>query len=397
MLITPQLQLDEDVLAFPNLVQWIERYLDDCRLRLRSDQTLLHYGCALKRFSTWYESRLSDGHITRQKARDFVYWLSRVKRKFDDHPGKPTSDTGLSPVTVRRTIGVVRTFLTWLYEERCLPRDFSFWFPLPQVTNKHINGKTVSTATLQALLDAAAQSELPLRDVAIVALLADTGLRRTELATLRVEQVHWLEADGKGCLHEVMGKGERMRMIPFSAAVGQTIRHYVDVRRLYVQNLPDTQELFVQQNGQPLQADSIYQVLRRIAKRAGVEDQVWNTHSLRHSFATHFWQVQRDTKSLSIILGHSSQKITEDIYVHPSAEDLMDAHISPVSTGSISLPKSLPQQRMPPCRETLAAAIRTEPNWRALGRQFDLSDVGVRKLAQRYGLLEEYQTARQLC
>lgn len=64
-------------------------------------------------------------------------------------------------------------------------------------------------ATLQALPDAAAQSELPLREVAIVALLADTGLRRTELATLRVEQVQWLGPDGERCLHEVMGKGER--------------------------------------------------------------------------------------------------------------------------------------------------------------------------------------------
>ena len=72
----------------------------------------------------------------------------------------------------------------------------------------------------------------------------------------------------------------------------------------------------------------------------------------------------------------------------------MDAHISPVSTGSISLPKSSPQKRMPPCRETLAAAIRSEPNWRALGRQFDLSDVGVRKLAQRYGLLDMYYESR---
>ncbi len=169
------------------------------------------------------------------------------------------------------------------------------------------------------------------------------------------------------------------------------------MRRLYVQNVPDTGELFIQQNGQPLQADSIYQVLRRIARRAGVEDQVWNTHSLRHSFATHFWQVQRDTKSLSIILGHSSQKITEDIYVHPSATDLMDAHVSPISTGSIALPESLPRQRRPPCREELMAAIQAKPNWRALGRQFGLSDVGIRKLADRYGLLDIYQTARRLC
>lgn len=390
MLITPQIQTNEDVLCFPDLPKWIDRYLGDCRLRLQSEETLSHYGNALKRFSSWHACRLSDGQITRQTARDFVYWLSRVKRKHDDHPGRPTGDVGLSPVTVRRTVGVVRTFFTWLYEERCLPRDFSYWFSLPRVTPTTITTKTIATETLQALLDATNQSELPMRDVAIIALLADTGLRRTELATLRVDQIRWLDEDGRGCLYDVTGKGDRKRMIPFSAAVGQILRQYIEERQRYVWNEPNTEELFVQQNGQPLLPGSIYQVLRRIAKRAGVEDRIWNTHSLRHSFATHFWKLKRDTKSLSIILGHSSQKITEDIYVHPSAEDLIGAHISPVSTGAISLPTPEPSKPPTPCRDTLASAIASNPNWRALGKQFQLSDVGVRKLAQRYGLIDIY-------
>jgi integrase len=82
-----------------------------------------------------------------------------------------------------------------------------------------------------------------------------------------------------------------------------------------------------------MRPDSVYQVLRR----AGVEDQVWNTHSLRHNFATHFCRIQRDTKSLSLILGHSSQKITEDIYVHAVPEDLLSAHTSVFTTGHVRL------------------------------------------------------------
>lgn len=78
--------------------------------------------------------------------------------------------------------------------------------------------------------------------------------------------------------------------------------------------------------------------MRRCAVRGGVVDEVWNTHSLRHNFATHFWRVHRDTKSLSLILGHSGQKVTEDIYVHPDPEDLLKVHTSMLATGQVLPP-----------------------------------------------------------
>jgi len=392
MIITPQEQTSEDTLVFPNLERWIQRYLRDCEITLRKDETLRHYANALKRFALWYETRLPDGKITRHTAKDFAYWLTRVKKKYDDHPGRPTEIDGLSPVTVRRTVGVIRTYLTWLFEEGCLPRDVACWFPLPKVSA--ISTKTISTQTLQALLNAATLGEMSIRDVTLIALLADTGLRRAEVATLCVEQIQWLAVDGRGCLQDVIGKGDRLRLIPFSSTVGQTLQHYLEYRKLLLCDNSETKELFVQQTGQPLQPASVYQILRRIAVRAGIEDSIWNTHSLRHSFATHFWRVQRDTKSLSIILGHSSQKITEDIYVHPVSQDLLDLHTSPVATGEVQTP-CYPDVKHPPKRDELLAALRENPNWRALGKMFDLSDSGVRKLAKRYGLLDEYYQSRQ--
>jgi integrase/recombinase XerD len=392
MLISPQEHLVEDVLVFPNLERWIQRYLRDCEVALHKEETLRHYANALKRFTLWYSSRVPEQQITRHTAKEFAYWLSRVKKKYDDHPGRPTEAGALSPVTVRRTVGVIRTFLTWLYEEGYLPRDVACWFPLPRVSG--VSTKTISTETLQALLNSAAESEMATRDVAIIALLADTGLRRAELAQLQVEQVHWLAQDGRGCLHDVLGKADRLRMIPFSATVGQILHHYLEYRKCLVQHSPETKELFVQQNGLQLQPVGVYQILRRIAIRAGVEDRIWNTHALRHSFATHFWRVQRDTKSLSVILGHSSQKITEDIYVHPSSDDLLRVHTSVLASGDVVAPQKL-KGRPRPNPEELQSAIHAQPNWRVLGRQFGMSDVGIRKLAERYGLLGEYFKLRK--
>jgi site-specific recombinase XerD len=236
---------------------------------------------------------------------------------------------------------------------------------------------------------------MAIRDVAIIALLADTGLRRAEVVKLRVEQIQWLASDGRGCLQDVHGKADRLRLLPFSATIGQILRHYLEYRLSLVQQQTEIKELFIQQNGRPLQPGSIYQILRRIAIKAGVEDETWNTHSMRHSFATHFWRVQRDTKSLSVILGHSSQKITEDIYVHPVAQDLIACHTSPVATGMVQTPVNIEPQTVIQ-REELLESIRSTPNWRSLGRQYGLSDSGIRKLAKRYDLLEDYYQARSV-
>jgi integrase/recombinase XerD len=392
MIITPQERTTEDTLVFPNLERWIQRYLRDCEITLRKDETLRHYANALKRFALWYETRVPDGKITRHSAKDFAYWLIRVKKKYDDHPGRPTEAEGLSPVTVRRSVGVIRTFLTWLFEEGNLPRDVACWFPLPKVSS--VSTKTISTSTLQALLSAAADGDQAVRDVAMIALLADTGLRRAEIANLRVDQIQWLTEDLRGCLHDVVGKGDRMRLIPFSSVVGQILRHYLEYRAALLHGMRDVQALFIQQSGEPLQPVSVYQVLKRVAVKAGVEDEVWNTHSLRHSFATHFWRVHRDTKSLSVILGHSSQKITEDIYVHPVPHDLIEAHTSLLAAGQVCPPDGLPVRRVPTAEE-LRDAIRSTPNWQQLGKHYGMSDSGIRKVARRYGLLHEYDEAKQ--
>lgn len=394
MLLTPTRQREQCELVFPNLDEWIELYLADCRRQLRKPKTITHYSNALKRFSIWYRICLPNGRLCRSQTRDFIHWLSEEKGKYDDHPGRPTEEAGLSPVTVRRTVGVIRTFFRWLYQEEYLPRDLSYWFPLPKAKLKP--SRVMEMETLSAMLQATAGGEMPVRDLALLSLLADTGLRRQEVALLTVKQVCWLGSGDRGYLHNVRGKGDKFRSVPFSAVAGSALRQWLAQREGILDTRPPAATLFVQKTGEPLTEVGIYQVLRRTAKRAGVEDAVWNTHSLRHNFATYFWRTQRDTKTLSTILGHSSQKVTEDIYVHPVPDDLLEAHTSALAAGVVMLPDvSDGQIQHPPTREELRQAILANPNWVQLGMQFGLSDQGVRKLANRYGLLAEYYAARR--
>lgn len=107
-----------------------------------------------------------------------------------------------------------------------------------------------------------------LSEIAMIALLADTGLRRAEIANLRVDQIQWLTEDLRGCLHDVVGKGDRMRLILFSSVVGQILRHYLEYRAALLHGMRDVQALFIQQSREPLQPVSVYQVLKRVAVKA---------------------------------------------------------------------------------------------------------------------------------
>ena len=393
MLITPTQERVDATLIIPELNQWVDLYLYDCRQQLFKETTIGHYSNALKRFAIWYNTQVPEGKIDRRKAKHFAYWLSNVKQKYDDHPGRPTETIQLSPATVRRTIGVVRTFLSWLYRENYLTHDVSRWFVLPKMPK--LPKKLIEATTLSALLQGAVQGDMPRRDTALIALLADTGLRQKEVTLLQIEQVCWLDEQGTGYLRYVRGKGDTLRDVPFSPVVGKVLLHWLEQRTQWLERLPTTARLFITEEGGPLRPVSVYQVLRRCAVRAGVVDAVWNTHSLRHNFATHFWRVHHDTKSLSLILGHSGQKVTEDIYVHPDPEDLLKVHTSMLATGQVSPPASIQSRRQPPSKFLLQLAIQEKPNWRGLDKQFQMSDVGIRKLAKRYELLDLYYDVRK--
>gem|GEM_PF-3991560 len=319
--------------------------------------------------------------------------MSQVKDKCDDHPGKPTEGR-LSPVTVRRTVGVIRTFLRWLYRENYLQQNLADWFPLPK-TPKGVK-KLIEPTTLAALFEGASLGKMPVRDSALIALLADTGLRRTEIATVTAKQICFLDDQGTGYLKDVLGKGDTLRDIPFSPVVGELLKLWLVEREGISSSLSNVSgAIFIQEGGQSIDPSSIYQILKRCAQRADVLNEVWNTHSLRHSFAAQFWRVNRDTKTLSMILGHNGQKITEDFYVHPVPDDLIQAHTSVISRGDVLLPIRSQAPAVRPTKYLLKLAIQERPNWRELGRQFQMTDTGVRKMAKRYGLLDVYYAAQK--
>ena len=151
---------------------------------------------------------------------------------------------------------------------------------------------------------AASESRNAQRDLALVLLMIDTGIRLSELAALKVADVDLIEGRCR-----VMGKGSRERVVPVGRRTRKALRASLSVRRPGSTNEP----LFSGPRGSSLSGRGVHQLVGRLARRAGIETRC-SPHVLRHTFARAFLTNGGDVFSLQRILGHSPRSIQ----VHPS-------------------------------------------------------------------------------
>lgn len=147
------------------------------------------------------------------------------------------------------------------------------------------------------------------RDTAIVALLAGSGLRRSELAKLEVSDIHLVQ----GSVLVRYGKGRKQRVVPIWGQMLEAVREHVE-------NLPEGSPLWRSQHGGALTASGIWYLIKRLAVKAGIDHRT-APHSLRHSFATAAHADGMDLLTLKSVLGHSGLGTTAG-YVHPTVETM---------------------------------------------------------------------------
>jgi Site-specific recombinase XerD len=153
------------------------------------------------------------------------------------------------------------------------------------------------------------------RDVAILELLYGTGIRESELAKLRYDDV-----DLNNGLICVCGKGKKERLIPMTNYAIQAIREYVkDERRPQFESGKNYGYLFLSRSGRPLYRHEIWRIVKKYARLAGLTKV--SPHVLRHCYATHLYLKGADLRMIQKALGHSSISTTQ-IYTHVNTEQL---------------------------------------------------------------------------
>jgi integrase/recombinase XerD len=215
---------------------------------------------------------------------------------------------GLSPRSVARSVAAVRGFYRFLVVERHLAanpaddlRPPRAWPALP---------KFLSLEQVEALIAAPDTSTpLGLRDRAMIELLYATGLRVTELVSVRAVDLH-LDEQYLTCI----GKGSKERIVPIGEQAHDWILRYRSSARPALLKGRTSPRLFLNARGGPLSRIGLWKILKQHARRANLPASL-SPHVVRHSFATHLLERGADLRAIQLMLGHADLSTTQ-IYTH---------------------------------------------------------------------------------
>jgi integrase/recombinase XerD len=162
--------------------------------------------------------------------------------------------------------------------------------------------------------------KLGIRDKAILELMYATGVRVSEVASIKVS---WINFD-YGYIR-CQGKGSKQRIVPMGAEASKSIRRYLqEVRPFLVKIEGDEPLLFLSRTGKMLRRENIWSIVKKYAIKAGIRSNI-SPHTLRHSFATHLLEGGADLRSVQEMLGHSNISTTQ-IYTHIDRKYLKSIH-----------------------------------------------------------------------
>lgn len=160
-----------------------------------------------------------------------------------------------------------------------------------------------------------------LRDYAILEMLYATGIRVSELTSIRTSDVDYYLG-----IVLVMGKGRKERYIPFGSFAGEALSAYMEKSRPKLMKHQDHDVLFVNLRGNPLTERGVRHILTSVMERASLHSKIY-PHMIRHTFATHLLANGADMRSVQELLGHSHLSSTQ-VYTHITKEHLRKTYMN---------------------------------------------------------------------
>ncbi|WP_428507772.1 site-specific tyrosine recombinase XerD [Roseateles sp.] len=275
----------------------------------------------------WLEDGLAGNSLQayRRDLNLLAQWLARqVQRPLDAcseadlHSYAMARHAGSKTSSANRRLSVFKRYFRWALREQRLRQD-----PTLKLANAKAPlrvPKLLSQAQVEALLQAPdVGSELGLRDRAMLELMYASGLRVTELVTLKSVHVGFKEA-----VLRITGKGSKERLVPFGEEAHSWLLRYLQEARPQLLKGQACDALFVTVRGEGMTRQMFWTLVKKYAQQAGILSPM-SPHTLRHAFATHLLNHGADLRVVQLLLGHADLSTTQ-IYTHVARERLKLIH-----------------------------------------------------------------------
>jgi integrase/recombinase XerD len=285
--------------------QAVDRFLRHLSIeRGLSPNTTRAYSADLARYLEWAERR--DVDALSPSYRDLRSYLAELDR------------AKYSRRTIARRLASLRSFFGWALEQGLVTADPSHIVHTPRQPRRL--PRLVPADELAVLLDTpAVETPVGLRDRAILELLYATGVRVSELAGLRFEDI-----DRSQGLVTVMGKGGRERSVPLHRLAGERLDAYLRDGRPSLATDASDDHVFLSTRGRPLSTDAIRRLFKHHLSQAGVAAGL-SPHAMRHTYATHLLEAGADLRTVQELLGHVALSTTQT-YTHLSMQRIKSVH-----------------------------------------------------------------------
>ena len=277
--------------SFEETLHYLSKYTRDAYHR---DLNYLQNYCIKKNIKKW-------SSLKSQQLRDFI---SDRHRK------------GISGRTLQRNLSSIRTFYRYLCKIDVVSINPAEGIITPKSARKL--PKLLDVDQTFQLLEIKENDVLAIRDKAIIELIYSSGLRLTEVISLNIDDIDFIDR-----VLTVIGKGKKARNLPIGKFAIQAIDDWLKSRQQLVKNNKE-RALFISNRGSRISPRSVQERIKRWAVKQGLSGNV-HPHMLRHSFASHILESSGDLRAVQELLGHADISTTQ-VYTHLDFQHLAQVY-----------------------------------------------------------------------
>ncbi|MEW5758228.1 MAG: site-specific tyrosine recombinase XerD [Candidatus Omnitrophota bacterium] len=287
------------------MLDLVESFLNHLSVeRGLSSNTIVSYRRDLNKFSNFLKSIKinSFNNVSRRDISDFMF---------------SEKEKGISANSISRRLVAIKVFYRFLVREHLAISDPSNFIDSPKLWKRLPD--TLSEQEVASLIEAPKLNSIQgIRDRAILELMYATGMRVSEVANLKKDNINF-DIGFIRCI----GKGNKERVIPIGKKAISAINRYIEKSKKN-SGLSGESYLFLSRLNKKISRQSLWKIIKRYVRDAHIKKEI-KPHSLRHSFATHLLEHGADLRSVQEMLGHASISTTQ-IYTHVDKDRLKLIH-----------------------------------------------------------------------